>query len=581
LQTFISLFPGNFDQFRFFHGLSAPYVVYYVKQSFWEVFVLRKKSFLFLLCFLLAFMAFPVPAGAAGFFSDVPPTAWYATDVLDLVSKGVIQGTGGNKFSPGDTLSRGAFVTMLCKTMLTAQEAKQYNFKGKFSDVPQGHWANPFVNWAVEAGVVSGRGNGTFGPNAPVTRQDMAVMVMNLIRATGRHLPAANPTAKFTDSGKISGYAAASVSACQQAGVINGYQDGSFGPLRTASRAEAASLYARFLRTWTAGRYEIIHKRVNGVAVKAVEFDPHDFSASVALGNGTITGRESPASIVSRSGAAIAINSVFFMMNSYMPLGTMVSDGRVLVIDNQFAPAKSAFVIDGSGSASIQSFKTWQSAVLRRKTDGGEAALDYIVVNQKPSQTDPTRVIFTRDWGQSLGFSVKDAVVVGPDGVVTQVLHNSDAAIPAGGYVLIQRINPWTGTGEFFETVQPGDTVETQRHFQGASTQDIRVSVGMGPRIVKDGAVYGNADTYAAEGFKDPSITQYEARRSCIGVKNDGKVVLLTTSANLSTLAKIMVSMGCRDAVNCDGGGSSNLYVDGQWLYGPQSRPLNQMLVFK
>ena len=84
-----------------------------------------------------------------------------------------------------------------------------------------------------------------------------------------------------------------------------------------------------------------------------------------------------------------------------------------------------------------------------------------------------------------------------------------------------------------------------------------------------------------AEGFKDPGITVYNARRACIGIKQDGKIMLLTANTNLSSLSKIMVSLGCRDAVNCDGGGSTNLFVDGQWLYGPQERKLNHMLVFK
>lgn len=541
-----------------------------------------KNGLCALLCALLVLWAVPAgPAVAVGFFYDVPPTAWYASDVLALVDKGVIQGTGQNQFSPNAPLSRGAFVTMICKTLLSPQEMQAYAFQGGFSDVPAAHWASPAVNWAAESGVVNGRGDGTFAPDAPVSRQDMAVMLMNLIHSTGRQLPGVNPPAEFSDGASISGYARGSVSACQQAGVINGYADGSFGPHQTASRAEAAAMYARFLDRHGPGRYEVVCKRVNGVAVKAVEFDPHDFSASIALGYGTLTGRESPASFVSRTGAVIAVNAAFFLMDSYVPVGTMVSDGRVLIVDNQFAPAKSAFVIDGNGDASIQGFATRHQAVLR-KADGGESVLEHMVVNQLPGMAwDSTPVMFTRDWGGSLTFAASDAVVVGWDGVVREVLHDTDAAIPADGYVIQRRGRPGEGGGGFFELAQPGDTVEVGRYYEGASTQDIRLSIGLGPRIVKNGAVYGDAGTYAAEGFKDPGITVYDARRSCIGIKKDGKVMLLTANTNLRDLGKILVAMGCQDAVNCDGGGSTNLYVDGRWLYGPQSRPLNQMLVFQ
>lgn len=545
---------------------------------------LHKRKGLRLLAALLAcclfFSALSIrPALAAGFFSDVPPTAWYAGDVLNLVDKGIIQGTGANRFSPGGRLSRGAFAAMLCKTLLTPAEIQQYAFKGSFKDVPQGHWANPYINWAVESGVVKGRGDGTFGPDSPVSRQDLAVMVANFSKATGRKMNAVNPAMSFSDGWKISSYAAASVSACQRAGILNGYTDRTFRPTQTANRAEAASLYARFLNKCNTERYEIVQKRVNGVPVRAVVFDPHSFSSSVMLAQNKITGREGPGSLVSRSGAVIAVNAAFFYMDSYIPIGTMISGGKVLTVDNLFAPAKSAFVMDSRGNCSIENFATRHRAVLHSVQ--GEAVLENVGFNQKPMvPQDTTRVVFTKDFGTSLTFTARDAVVVSSGGFITQVLHNTDVNIPSDGYVLAQRSRR-TSADAFFDTAQVGDRVDLQRSYEGASTQDIKLSIGLGPRIVKNGMVYGNADTYRAEGFKDPGITVYNARRACIGIKQDGKIMLLTANTNLSSLSKIMVSLGCRDAVNCDGGGSTNLFVDGQWLYGPQERKLNHMLVFK
>ena len=66
----------------------------------------------------------------------------------------------------------------------------------------------------------------------------------------------------------------------------------------------------------------------------------------------------------------------------------------------------------------------------------------------------------------------------------------------------------------------------------------------------------------------------------CAGVRSNGAMVLVEANTNLPTLAQIMLAFGCQDAVNLDGGGSVNLYVDGYWLYGPQSRLLNNMLYF-
>lgn len=537
----------------------------------------RAVSLLLSLCLLACML--PQSARAAGVFSDIPQGAWYAGAVQALVDKGVIQGTAPNKFSPGGRLTRAAFAAMLAKTALPPAEITQYKFKGPFTDVPPTHWANPYVNWANEAGIVNGVGKGLFKPDALLTRQDMAVMVTKFANATGRAMPAAQPAVSFRDKGSISAYAAASVTACQRAGVITGYGDGTFKPQQTASRAEAAGLYARFLEKCPFGRYEIRRTRVNGVPVSAVEFDPHDFQAQLVLAQGKVTGRESPSSIVSRSGAAIAVNAAFFFMDSYIPIGTMVSGGKVLEVDNLFAPAKSAFVMDSAGNCSIEGFSTQHTAVLYHK-DGGMSVLD-VCFNQKPMVADdPSRVVFTRDWGPYLTFAARDAIVVDQYNVVTQVVHGSDVEIPYHGYVIAQRAYR-ADVGDFFEKAQVGDVLDLKREFVGASTQDIQLSVGVGPCIVKNGQAYGNAQTYAAEGFKDPSITVYDARRSCIGIKADGRVVIATAYTNLSALSTIMLYLGCRDAVNCDGGGSSNLYVEGRWLYGPQSRPLNHMLVFK
>ena len=91
--------------------------------------------------------------------------------------------------------------------------------------------------------------------------------------------------------------------------------------------------------------------------------------------------------------------------------------------------------------------------------------------------------------------------------------------------------------------------------------------------------MYGGYSTYREEGFAD-SVTSGSAVRVCVGIRDSGDLVIAEAYASMPKLAEIMVAMGCQDAVNFDGGGSVNLYVDGYWLYGPQSRLLNNMLVF-
>ncbi len=173
-----------------------------------------------------------------------------------------------------------------------------------------------------------------------------------------------------------------------------------------------------------------------------------------------------------------------------------------------------------------------------------------VSVNRSPSSaTDATRILFTRAWGKSLGFPAKDAVTLAEDGTILDIAKDTDVQIPETGYVLAQRSRR-KYEGDFFDSCTLG-------------------------------AVYGGLSTYQAEGYTDPGITTYEALRVCFGIKADGSLVICTAYATLAQMSKIMVSFGCTDAINFDGGGSANLYVDGQWLRGPQDRPLNSTLIFK
>ena len=528
-----------------------------------------------LLCAVL-----PQSASAAT-FTDVPENAWYRNYVYDLVEQGIIHGTSATTFSPAGNLSRAQLVAMMAQSVLSDGDLRQYEFQGDFKDVTPKHWAYRYINWAYEAGIVSGVGKGLFQPDQSISRQDMAVMLVNFSKATGRQMTPIRDAVNFTDSSKISGYAAASVRACQRAGVLSGDKGGTFRPKSTASRAEAATMYSNFLKKCDYHPdYKITRKRVYTTPIRAVTFSPSTYSPQLVLGRDRVTGGESATSVVERTGAKIAVNAAFFNMDAYYPLGTLVKDGRVATVYDQYAPARSALVMDSEGKFSIQNFST-QHTVTLHKEDGTDSVLHNVTVNRWPSSaTDATRILFTRDWGSTLGFPARDAVVLDEDGTVRYVTHYADVEIPKTGYVLAQRSRR-TYEGDFFDSCKVGMVVDIERRFEGADTEDIVLSVGAGPRLVKNGAVYGGIDTYRAEGYTDPNISTYSALRMCLGIKADGSLVIASGYATLQQMSKIMVSFGCKDAINLDGGGSSNLYVDGQWLRGPQSRPLNSILVFK
>jgi len=115
-----------------------------------------------------------------------------------------------------------------------------------FSDTSPASWYFAAVEWATRPGLASGVGDGNFAPNRPITRQEMAVFLNNYIVSRGIALPQGAITL-FTDHGDISSWAVEGVTAIQAAGIISGHPDGRFAPTDTATRAEVATIFARFL----------------------------------------------------------------------------------------------------------------------------------------------------------------------------------------------------------------------------------------------------------------------------------------------------------------------------------------------
>ena len=102
------------------------------------------------------------------------------------------------------------------------------------------------MQWAANAGVVAGMGDGTFAPNADITREQMAVMLYRYIVLSAIPLYKSD-TIPFGDYAEKSYWAVASVEAIQAAGIIAGFPDGTFRPQESATRAEVATIFARFL----------------------------------------------------------------------------------------------------------------------------------------------------------------------------------------------------------------------------------------------------------------------------------------------------------------------------------------------
>lgn len=201
-----------------------------------------KKLIILTLC-LVGLLSTPLSAAESFYYTDVTGH-WSETDIYYMTNKGVLDGYPDRTFKPDKTITRGELVTILAKE--AQADTSAYGGESQFSDIGS-HWAKKAINWAAAAGIVNGYGNGTFRPDAPILREEMAVMLNRYI--SGKGLQFKYPEDPFNDSNKISPWAKEAVTAMQRYGFIQGKGNHNFVPRDTATRAETAAIVARYIRT--------------------------------------------------------------------------------------------------------------------------------------------------------------------------------------------------------------------------------------------------------------------------------------------------------------------------------------------
>ena len=167
---------------------------------------------------------------------------WAEEYILWTAAHSLFNGVGDGGFAPNGTMTRAMFVTVLYR-MAGSPEVTGHS---SFTDVPQGIWYEKSVTWAAELGIVLGKGDGKFDPNADVTREQMCVFAARFLRAHGYALDLGEKT-EFADADTISDWAVEDVEFCQRAGIINGRPGGIFDPKANATRAENAAVMKRMI----------------------------------------------------------------------------------------------------------------------------------------------------------------------------------------------------------------------------------------------------------------------------------------------------------------------------------------------
>ena len=163
---------------------------------------------------------------------------WAYNYIKTLKEKNIVSGDERGYFNPQNNISRQEFVKMLISALDISLES---DAQITFTDISADDWSYQYIRKAVEMGIVSGVSDTFFDKTSNITREDMAVMCARALKAVNENINE-DASAAFTDASTISPYALSSVAAIQEKGIINGYEDGSFGPKNNATRSEAARI---------------------------------------------------------------------------------------------------------------------------------------------------------------------------------------------------------------------------------------------------------------------------------------------------------------------------------------------------
>ena len=178
-------------------------------------------------------------------FVDVGTGDWFYGDVEYVYEEGLMNGTSGTRFDPNGVLTRAKVVTILYRMEVEPEAVRTFN---TFSDVSRSDWYGEAVEWAAANGIVNGYSDGRFGPNDPITREQLAAILYRYASFKGFDVSKADTTslAGYPDAAKVSGYAVPAVQWAVGKGLINGVS-GKLAPQSTATRAQVAAIIHRFL----------------------------------------------------------------------------------------------------------------------------------------------------------------------------------------------------------------------------------------------------------------------------------------------------------------------------------------------
>ena len=195
------------------------------------------------------------PNTGANPFTDVSEKDWFYGDVMFVYENGLMLGTSKTLFSPHGTATRGMMATILWRM----EGSPAPKGKNSFTDVEAGKWYADAITWTAENGIFAGYGKDKFGPDDPITREQLAAIFYRYADYKGYNLTVKGNLDKFKDADKVTDYAKTAMQWAVGSGLMKGKSGNLLDPQGTATRAEIAAMLHRFIE-----KYELVQGKAPG-----------------------------------------------------------------------------------------------------------------------------------------------------------------------------------------------------------------------------------------------------------------------------------------------------------------------------
>ncbi len=181
--------------------------------------------------------------GSENQFSDLEGH-WASSDINALAKAKITAGYKDGTFSPDKNVTRAEF----CALLVRALSLDEGIYKGDFYDVSPDSWYAGVIQTVYNCSLIRGTGDNTFSPNSPITKEQMITIIMRTFELLEKEIPFTD-TADIKDFEAVSPYAADYVKKALGAGIIKGDEAGNLNPSKNTTRAEAAAILCRFLKS--------------------------------------------------------------------------------------------------------------------------------------------------------------------------------------------------------------------------------------------------------------------------------------------------------------------------------------------